>query len=62
MSDKKYYLWLLPGLLLFGLALTLTLMFTFQPALAGSLAAKQIELNTGVAVVISLVMRLILKL
>ena len=40
MTDRKYYLWLIPGVLVFGLALALVL--TFQPVMAGS---SQAELN-----------------
>ncbi|MCJ7660822.1 MAG: putative Ig domain-containing protein, partial [Anaerolineales bacterium] len=40
MTDRKYYLWLIPGVLVFGLALALVL--TFQPVMAGR---GQAELN-----------------
>ncbi|MFN2215262.1 MAG: hypothetical protein ACK2UE_19495, partial [Anaerolineales bacterium] len=38
MTDRKYYLWLIPGVLVLGLALGLVL--TFQPVLAGSTRAE----------------------
>ena len=34
MTDRKYYLWLIPGVLVLGMALALVL--TFQPVFAGS--------------------------
>lgn len=43
MTDRKNYLWLIPGVLIVGLALGLV--FTFQPVLAGSAQVEQVELN-----------------
>lgn len=45
MTDRKYYLWLVPGVLLFGLALALVL--TFQPVVAGSTPPELNSMNSA---------------